>query len=89
MKSHKLISIELHLADSLTTGHVSLRLNRSGELPVVLVDPLDDSGTVVEGLWLNRDAQETVYHWTTQTPPRRHREKGAVGESESDLTGAQ
>ena len=85
MKSNKLIPVELRLADSTTTKHVTLRLNQSDELPVVLVDPLDDNGTVIAGMWLNRDTQESVYHWTKQTPPSRRKKNGLVYESESNL----
>lgn len=72
MRSYELTPVELHLADSSVTRHVMLRPNRNGELPVVLLNPLDDSGRVATGMWLNRDAQETVYHWTKRTSHGRY-----------------
>ncbi|TFD83510.1 hypothetical protein E3T61_20950 [Cryobacterium lactosi] len=89
MNSSKLIQVELHPADSAAVERITLRLNQTGELPVLLVDPLDDSGTAVAGMWLNRDTRETVYHWTKQTPSRRHQDKAPVDETEPNLMGTQ
>ncbi|WP_156109938.1 hypothetical protein [Cryobacterium sp. MLB-32] len=51
----------LHSADTTTTRHLSLTLNKHGELPVLLVDPLDDNGTVIPGMWLNHNVENIVY----------------------------
>ncbi|MGO4105772.1 hypothetical protein AB4Y63_17675 [Leifsonia sp. YAF41] len=44
---------------------MTLELNEYGQLPAVLVDPLDQSGEVVPGLWLieytRADVEPTAY----------------------------
>lgn len=85
MKSNEPVQVELRLGKTTTTTHVTVRLNSNGELPVVLVDPLDDRGKVVPGMWLNRAAPETVYHWARGTLARRYWRRFLAHPSESHV----
>lgn len=69
MKSSELIRVELQPADTTTTTRY-LMLTRNGyhELPVLLLDPLDESGTVMTGMWLNHNVEEAEFCQMTPTP---------------------
>lgn len=66
MKNDSAVTVSLYSADSSEINTVRVCLNRNGQLPVVLVDPLDTSGRVVSGLWLSREADGTAFFWTPQ-----------------------
>ena len=66
MKNDSAVTVSLYSADSSEINTVRVCLNRNGQLPVVLVDPLDTSGRVVSGLWLSREVDGTAFFWTQQ-----------------------
>ncbi|SEN92122.1 hypothetical protein SAMN05216281_11935 [Cryobacterium luteum] len=66
MKNDSAVIVSLYSADSSVINTVRVCLNRNGQLPVVLVDPLDTSGRVVSGLWLSREVDGTAFFWTQQ-----------------------
>lgn len=68
MKSSELIRVELQHADTTTTKYLMLTRNRYHELPVLLLDPLDESGTVITGMWLNHNVEEAEFCQMTPTP---------------------
>jgi hypothetical protein len=60
------IAITLVLSDGAETT-VRVPTNRLGQLPAVVVDPRDDGGSILPGMWLgeSRDRQPdgTRYQW--------------------------
>lgn len=80
MRSIERTAVALHPADGTETKTVLLPLNRNGQLPVVLVDPVDSTGLVVPGMWLSHDVEGTVYNWTKQS---REPSGGMPGEDPS------
>lgn len=59
MPSHAQISFTLHRPDfSTLPGTVLLSLNRYGQLPAVLIDPIDIHGRVVPGTWVVQGRNE-------------------------------
>lgn len=57
------ITVALHRADLVEAATVLLPLDRRG-LPVLLIDPVDSSGRVIQGMWLGDGAGGTIYQWT-------------------------
>lgn len=56
MKSPRCISVTLNHVNALTPSAVVLvNANRHGQLPAVLVDPVDSQGRVRAGTWLGDD----------------------------------
>ncbi|GEM_PF-4242849 len=56
MRSSLKVSVTLHQVDASKPPAVILvNMNRHGQLPAVLVDPLDRDGRVVQGMWLGDD----------------------------------
>ncbi|ANP73428.1 putative bifunctional diguanylate cyclase/phosphodiesterase [Cryobacterium arcticum] len=58
------VAATLHFTARAGTATVLLPRNRNGQLPVVLVDPVDEQGAVAHGLWLSHDIAGSDYHWT-------------------------
>jgi hypothetical protein len=56
MRSSLTVSVTLHPADaSKPPAVIPVHVNRHGQLPAVLVDPVDSDGLVVQGMWLGDD----------------------------------
>lgn len=56
MRSSLKVSVTLHQVDaSKPPAVILLNANRHGQLPAVLVDPVDGDGRVVQGMWLGDD----------------------------------
>ena len=72
------VTATLHFTSRRETVTVLLPRNRNGQLPVVLVDPVDENGAVAHGLWLSHDVAGSDYHWTE---PIRAANRSHHGES--------
>lgn len=61
MTSSLRVSVTLHHADaSVPPAVVLVGANRHGQLPAVLVDPVDRDGRVAQGTWLGDDLGDRI-----------------------------
>jgi len=61
MKSSLPVTVTLHHADAADPPAVVLvSANQHGQLPAVLVDPVDRNGRVAPGMWLGDDLGDRV-----------------------------
>ena len=63
------VAATLHFTARAGTATVLLPRNRNGQLPVVLIDPVDEHGAVAHGMWLSHDIAGSDYHWTEPVRP--------------------
>lgn len=76
------IAVSLQRADGAEVNTVVLYPNRSGQLPVVLVDPVDGVGLVVPGMWIGNGLGGTSYRWVEPVGARGTRRRSETGDED-------
>jgi hypothetical protein len=75
------VSVTLHQGDaSQAPIYVLVRVNQHGQLPAVLVDPIDTSGRTAQGIWLGENIGEGIDDTTyARVGPREQESPSSLG----------